>query len=499
MKPALTAHAAIERFSPTNPRTSISFYIVLLFFGVLTHQPLLTCANASLSCIRDSNYGDVQQHALLGMPILEGRGVPGTLHIFLKALRLDSLGYKVRGFLFFETSSPPRRRGHKYLAPPGLYESLTLQVTTEGSEAIRVPILQLPSDKKGRREATPQEFFFTVECCNTNTVLSVQQFKRVIHIRSLLQRGEAPAGSSTLKIVKFLPTYFGSFSMESYMELVKASVMYHTSIRFTNSVLYARPWRLTLLKQQAQFQQLCEIGLTIVEWEALASPTDVEIGIYDFLIQMFHISLSFWGVKSRVLLTDLDEFIALPRGRNILDEFHDGGCFSNGDVALVPVHNVRPEDLSLVNASSDLLFNLTLWNEQKISTGSGVGAPIWALTLRAKRAIAPKVFLQPNRQMMGYMHSAYCCPEFRDTEFSPLTVATAVDLGRIKSSWKRIGGELVYNQKQDLPCNSKVVLCRRIQQSCAFIAHVSDMYGVRGKNSRSHEWEKDTSWLWSVR
>lgn len=467
---------------------------------MFSKQPLFIGANASLRSKVEATYGDVHHYALMGVPILEGRMVPGTLHVFVKVLQTNDVLCKLRGFLFFETAAPPGRRGSKYLAPRGIYRSLVLQAQThEESKATNLTILEPPPDKKGRKEGTPHEFFFTCENCTSNMVLSVQQFKRVIPLGNLLQRAAPREGSTSLQIVKFLPTRAGNFPMELYMELLKASVMHHAKLGFTRCVLYARPWDAILFQHQPSFRQLRDLGLKVIEWEALASPSDVEIGNFDFIIQMFHVSLSFWGVKSRVLLTDLDEFFALPRGRTIHDELQKGGCMWRWVGARLAVHDVTSKKLELPTATSHILFNWTLWQMQKkVHRLSGIGAPLWALTLRNRKARMEKVFLQPSSQMMGFIHRAYCCPKVKHAASSSSTGLTSPDPGHMMNNVKSTGGKHVRSQIQELPCRSKLTLCTTLQQSCAFVAHVPDMYKVRLSAKQSQQWEEDSSWLWSA-
>eukprot|EP00963_Diacronema_lutheri_P000308 scaffold22_cov401-Pavlova_lutheri.AAC.7 len=452
-----------------------------------------------MSCIMEMDapcsegFGGVHHYALLLGVSGRKATIPGLLHVFLKTVQLSEGVVLLKGFIFFEAMNVPSRSFGHYNQPAQTFRKLKFRVKSKyGNEEYKVFLGTDPTDMHLYMKS-PAILFTELPAHSTDLQLHVSGSQRSILLDEVLYKPCQPHMDAPVAFVKHLRTSTRDLHVSAYVELLKVSFRYHQSLGFKKFIVYERPEVILKLLRHSQVHDLLQDGLVIIRWKALERPLETKSSGYDSVLQFYHVALSFWGANVRILLTDLDEFIALPDGKTLSQEVE--GCLEQWNGCELQRFGVVEEVGG--NAPHDVfdVFNAKYWNANKEAWGlSGIGAPLGGLVPVRPPLKAGKVILNPNTDVFFNIHHCFRCR---------VSIPARMKLPSSRASLFGLQGISTNGSEGPQGMQNLLELCtsqpRRFSialPTCVFVVHVQQMLFMRDlEKNRGRLLNQSVSWV----
>ena len=402
--------------------------------------------------------GDVHYHALPG-DFSNGCGV---MHVFFKCLKTERL--RVRGFVHFEPTGTPRRAWDKgnlqFAGDQPTYARLNMSLLHRKTAVQRnIGFQFLAPDST--EELTPPQFFFEVRGTASSALefsLTFHGVPRMIHLDLCLQEARpSSSGHGHNSTVAVLIPWARKEGLEAHPVLVATFLSHHLQLGLDRVVLFLRSaHKAAYLRNPAWLDpvrsNVIDGSLSLVEWDGqLAQPLLDSERIDDYFDQtvMYNYAiLAFWGTPTRLLLTDIDEFLLL-QPQATLGALQSHGCLSTISGCMdISRRAYSPGGNAASIISAD--FDDHAWGELRRKYGfSGVGNLVATLT-SPENTTEPlgKLLVDPNSIVSMHIHLGFACEEGA------------------------------------LPCD-KVQACSPVPEECVSILHNRNMMCMRGNRPES--------------
>jgi hypothetical protein len=373
--------------------------------------------------------------------------VAGTLHLFLKALRVGQGVIRLRGFAYFELpSDQPRFHLAAGYTVPWFDLNLTL---VSGSETHRIQLE--PSLAKSWLKYMDKLPSFQVdikESAAAGCLMVVSPSNKRFGLHMLLDSAAEPAkDGGRPAFLHATRAMFGPI-LRRVGEAAAKLVAYYESIGVDGLVMYVYPEDWLSVRHDPELARLMASGkLRVVHWDALVlEHTTAPNGRKQHeRVVMNHQLLAFWGTNTYLFLWDFDEFIALPTPGSTLPGLLESGCLRN----------------------YTRCAHLTRYNFYPPARAEFV--PLNTLTLKQTPHIDEKVYMLPSLAFSPGVHHASECLG----DSAPQCSAGAFCSVSLCQTHRP---------------------CPYVPESCAFIVHNVNIMGTRIYAPKSLT--QSTEWQW---
>jgi hypothetical protein len=395
----------------------------------------------------------------------------------------------IKGFLFYEATLPPRQDGHYATAID--YSAIELSVVSRSSGqrlAVNLSCVNTEPEFQHFPRIRPADFVLLLPDTHDwrGLELRMQGFTRVAPLDDVVQAAREIQGGQRQYINVLNPKY-GSMPTAAYVELLKSNLAYHHALGVTRTLLYVRRHQQRELNAHPAFDLLTTNGMSVVVWDALALPDDAELPPFDYTLVRHHSVLSLWGEGAVVMANDVDEFVALPRGRRLDAEFEEGclhealraGCWE-----LLRINKYPGRSLAARPAQ---MFDSRAWAAAASAASmTGHGSPLWLLTREVPPAELEsfwryKPMVDPDRSAFGFTNhdGLRCISDMSDAQHFNATGPSSTLPARLRAS-----------------CD-QTAACRRMPRECVYIAHNQNAVAVRN-DADAATTISNTDWLWPL-
>lgn len=413
------------RFATRLSATVATFFSLTFIFIKLDARGNVVASSASQpdvwSYLPAKELGGVHYHAVPGdFPTNNDSSTPGVMHVFIKCIRRKHR--HLRGFVVFEPtargapkSGPARYATSHYAGNHAVHASLGMRLIQRETGTHRaIPFLQTV-----RARPTPPQFLVDAFFYDSNAYsLTFHGVPRVIHLDACLQESKPSTSEAPSTVAAVLIPWTRSDALEAQPLLLSTFLSHHLPKLVDRVLLFVRSsqqaaYNTNLTWLAPVWPQLVAGALSLVEWDVLALPMSApprlhgdpyfdQAVIYNFAV------LSFWGTSTKVLLTDLDEFVVRHDGGSLASAFSHG-CLSanNGCVHLQRRTMIPGPPPARISAD----FDDAAWEVLKAKYSlDGVGNAVRQLAdVSCHTEKVGKMLVDPNRTFIAQVHDALTC------------------------------------------------------------------------------------------
>ncbi len=318
--------------------------------------------------------------------------------------------------------------------------------------------------------------------------LGVRGWERgLIRLDSLLRSARLPQMEKPLQVYHLQSPLHGLLLQPAaFAAALESHLNYHMKLGFNGTVFYCREWQIDSIIDSDVVRYYLERGLLrIVRWDEFSLPSIDSVKYEDQAYVYAHALLSFWGTNSRLLMVDLDEYLAHWEysTRNVHDLLTTGclapvgPCIRNKRLVVYSSPHKSPlmphlgsgAGNNVPQAPASFWFSAATWQDR-----------ITRLKYRVPETSPEgKPFMDPNRVFAPFIHEGGIC---NGNDPEPLLSEGGVPLD--------VAGGHFYNTSCStyVPCGFS---------TCTWVMHHANMINERSIFNADQAFI-DESWHWVV-